>query len=196
MKRCTKCGVEKSLDNFYRTKRAYSSRCKECLSEYYSDRYVENNESMKIQRKKYKKNNRDKINLREGKYRETIKGRSVSLYKSAKARAKINNLDFILSTDFIEILLYPQVCAKSGIRFVLTQNNNKRHPFAPSLDRKQNDRGYTPENMQIVCNMYNSGKAEADEVDFIAMCMAVAEMNRTNQSAIDRLAELRNAARL
>jgi hypothetical protein len=43
----------------------------------------------------------------------------------------------------------------TGLAFVLDQQG---HPYSPSLDRKHEDFGYTPENTQAVVNAYNCAK--------------------------------------
>lgn len=71
-----------------------------------------------------------------------------------------------------------------------SRQNTRYTPFGPSLDRIDNTRGYEPDNIQLVCNMFNIGKGEHRETDFIAMCMLVAKKNANHHAAIVRLAEL------
>jgi hypothetical protein len=171
MQICTKCGVEKTLSDFYKksdSKRGVKSVCKKCVNQqmfiYSRNRYA------------------------------TVHGRASQMFNSAKYRAKKRNISFDLDFNYIKLLVEMGYCAQTGLKLDLNVNDETHYGFfAPSLDRVDAKKGYTNDNIQVVCNMYNMGKSDADELNFIAMCMAVAERNSNNQAAIDRLNELRNA---
>ena len=59
------------------------------------------------------------------------------------------------------------------------------------LDRIDSNSDYTRANVQMVCNLYNFGKGKHSEIDFIAMCCAVAERYKDNPAVVQRLAEVR-----
>ncbi len=78
MKICSKCKIEKSLDNFFKRGNGYKSHCKECSSiygkKYYSenkdshnqktkDHYSQNKSHYQIKHKEYRELNKDKINF-------------------------------------------------------------------------------------------------------------------------------------
>lgn len=72
LKRCSKCGFEKDIMDFYRskaTKDGYQSRCKKCALKH---------------RKEYYEKNKDKIREYWGKYSQTEKGRIVIARKEKK----------------------------------------------------------------------------------------------------------------
>lgn len=65
-----------------------------------------------------------------------------------------------------------------------------------SLEDFPRDRGRPKgrkDNVQLVNTMFNVGKSDHDEIDFIAMCVAVAERHAHDPQVIKRLKELRNA---
>jgi hypothetical protein len=67
-KKCSKCGIEKSLEEFSKDKSSkdgYISHCKECIKKYQE----KNKDKIKEQRKKYKEENKDKIKESDKKYR-------------------------------------------------------------------------------------------------------------------------------
>lgn len=125
----------------------------------------------------------------------TIEGRTRRIFQRAKCRAKRDEITFTITEEEVLRLLLVGKCAQSGILFDLQgKKNTFRNPFAPSIDRIDSMLGYEKGNVQLVCNMFNSGKGEHDEIDFIAMCIAVAQLNQDNAKALERLNELRNAA--
>lgn len=82
-------------------------------------------------------------------------------------------------------------CFKSGIPFDMKPHKSARvNPFAPSLDRKDNLRGYEPDNVQMVCNLFNMGKSDCSEIDFLVMCVKVAERYKDDPAVLKRLKEL------
>lgn len=97
--------------------------------------------------------------------------RRIQLYRF---RAKQLQVPFDLTIDFLKELwsLQSGCCAISGIPFE-PGGFGKRHPFSPSLDRKDSDLGYTKENVQWVANIVNYGKNEWGEDAFLKMCSAV-----------------------
>lgn len=206
MKRCTKCGVEKSLDDylFHKKRNHFVAECRSCVSIRAREYILKNKDKVKQKVKENWKKYKDKYDEKHGdksaKLRleryKTIEGRTNAIFTNSKTRAKKLGIENSLFKEFVYFSLFMGKCQATGFKFDLHTTSSVRNPFAPSIDRKDNNKGYTIDNVQIVCSMYNMGKNEHDEIDFIAICMAVAEMNRNNQIAIDRLAELRNAARL
>ncbi|RUW55647.1 hypothetical protein EOA32_01100 [Mesorhizobium sp. M1A.F.Ca.ET.072.01.1.1] len=171
----------------------HSRICKQCKRDQHNEWRENNKGKIAEQRKGYWKRYREQ-------YAETIIERrnskdniAKSLFGGAKLRARASQLSFNICLDHVRILLELGTCQKSGLVFDLSDAKGKRRPFGPSLDRKDNSRGYEPDNIQLVCNLYNVGKNEHDELDFIAMCLAVAARNQNNNAAIARFNELLNA---
>lgn len=124
------------------------------------------------------------------------KKKAIEMYQSARARSVQFGWPFTISIIQLEIILINGKCQKSGISFDFEEKrfgDRFKKPFGPSLDRIDNERYYEFDNIQIVCNMYNMGKSDALEVDFIAMCMSVAERNKDNEAAILRMNRLLDA---
>lgn len=87
----------------------------------------------------------------------------------AKRRAKVEGREFALCP---EDLAMPEVCPVLGVPFVVS--NGKQVDFSPSLDRFDNDGGYTAENVRVISLLANRIKnsATADQVRRVADWMA------------------------
>jgi len=162
MKKCTKCGVIKSLDAFHRSKDRKDGRighCKTC---------IEWRTLMVADRtREY------------GKERRTaIKFRARELWKAAKRRAAINGLEFNLTVSHIEVCLMIGTCQGSGVPFDLEQHEtNWYNPFAPSIDKINPFKGYLDTNVRVVCNAYNLGKNQMTHEDYVRFCQSVVAFN-------------------
>ncbi len=75
----------------------------------------------------------------------------------ALQRAKDKNLEFTLTKQFILDKVLQGVCEVTGVP--LDFSGGERKPNTPSLDRKIPELGYTPDNVQLVCWIYNSAKS-------------------------------------
>jgi hypothetical protein len=83
-----------------------------------------------------------------------------------RANAKARGLAFELTKADIVSLLRSSgaTCDVTGVPFSLTKFGCMR-PFAPSVDRKDCSKGYTPANCRIVCTAANMGMSDwGDEV--------------------------------
>jgi len=77
----------------------------------------------------------------------------------AKNRAKAKRLPFDLTPEWVEERLSRGVCEVSGLPFELGSFGRK-HPYAPSLDRIDSTKGYTPDNCRVVLWAVNAGLME------------------------------------
>jgi hypothetical protein len=89
-------------------------------------------------------------------YGRSLAGRASSLLKAAKRRAKAKGLKFSLTLDWVRGKLSAMTCEATGWMFVLAKGH---HPFAPSIDRVDPRKGYTPDNCRMVLAAVNSLKA-------------------------------------
>lgn len=83
----------------------------------------------------------------------TIEGRASMLKNRCKQRAKVYNMEYSLTKEYIIDLLKNKKCAKTGINLIL--DDSSYNPYAPSIDRIDNNKGYINSNIQIVCMIYN-----------------------------------------
>lgn len=185
MRVCKKCKFQLPLDQFYVTtggnvltkcnkcrlqeKREYNQRTKKHRAEYCSN--------IPIERKKAKYlRGREKDKQRKAANLGTVFGWCGKLFHAAKARAKKRGMDFSLSQEFVLELWEKQngSCCLTGIPFELITGGNcgyKRYnPYSASLDRIDNSKGYTPENVRLVCTAINLAMNEFGLEQFEIFC--------------------------
>lgn len=122
------------------------------------------------------KTERDKAmeRLRQHRKRRTPEGRAYGLWNNAKSRAKEKGWEFTLTIETIEKAIASGVCQVSGMPFDLSSDGYKQScPRAPSLDRKDSSKGYTEENVQVVCWIYNMAKQAWGHEDVMALARAL-----------------------
>lgn len=81
-----------------------------------------------------------------------------ALYSSAKNNAKTRNIPFELTKEDVAVMLEETRghCQLTGIAFSWKRVDGlRRRPLIPSLDRKDNSKGYTINNCRIVCAVVN-----------------------------------------
>lgn len=140
---CKNC-EEKEPSKFYKGRKTI---CKSCLIDQESSRWKTNFDSIK-----------DKV--KERNVKNVLKYRLTS----AKNRAIKNHLLFDIDLNFLEQLQTTQnnKCAYSNMEF-----NNYSSLYSVSLDRKDPNKGYTKDNVQLVCSSVNYMKNDLSEKDFL-----------------------------
>jgi hypothetical protein len=145
---CITCGVEKSIDEYYgaiTNKFGVSNLCIGCHRVRAKEYYFNGG------RREYELEN--KIMLRTRYIRRII-------CHNAKKRAKHINVDFNLTKQDIII---PEFCPVFGIK--LEVSSDYQGPGSPTLDRINNDLGYTKENVIIVSWKANTLKRDASLIE-------------------------------
>tara|TARA_Y100001963_G_C6602076_1_gene363001 strand:+ start:264 stop:677 length:414 start_codon:yes stop_codon:yes gene_type:complete len=111
----------------------------------YNKAYHEaNKETILEQKKAYYEANKEAILEREKAYYRTPKGKYIRI----KARAKTDEIEFSLPFDLYESQLWGKPCHYCGCEIEVT-----------GIDRKDNDRGYTPDNVVPCCWDCNTKKS-------------------------------------
>jgi hypothetical protein len=115
--------------------------------------------------------------------------RAKSLYRGAKQRAKLKNIPFDLTVVWIYDKLLAGKCEVTGIEFVIKKYSSrlkngyeKVHPFAPSLDQIKPSKGYTKDNVQVVCDQFNKFKNDRDIVHTYKIAKAYVESIKSKYS--------------
>jgi hypothetical protein len=103
-----------------------------------------------------------------------------SLWHACWSRSKDKQIDFDLDMNEIHQTLVKGVCAKTGFSFEIKakgKNYKNRSPYAPSIDKIDPKKGYTKDNIQIVCWWYNSAKSIFTDDEVLKLCKAVITHN-------------------
>jgi hypothetical protein len=101
--------------------------------------------------------------------RHSVEGRSSILIYSATRRALQEGYEFGLTVEWVASKLQKGTCEATGIPFDLSPSNETiRNKYAPSLDRIDNTKGYTEDNVRLVVWMYNVAKNEYSHEDLLA----------------------------
>lgn len=151
--KCVKCNKFKPYKSFtgkvskINNKYYFNYTCNSCLYKKKLVKYEDRNDSYKAKQKDREVN--------------TINGRASRLKNGCKQRAREHNFEFDLDIDIIRDKLEKGICEKTGIKFEFTSFDY--NPLAPSIDRIDSNKGYTNDNIQIVCMIYNFCKNKFTE---------------------------------
>lgn len=99
------------------------------------------------------------------------------VFNQYSQNAKRRGLAFTLTLEQVEAMLAPMTCSVTGLSLRLEHNGPSfANPWAPSIDRIDNARGYEPDNVRVVCWAYNCMRG--DFPDAVLMTLAKALVTR------------------
>ncbi len=106
-------------------------------------------------------------------YTNSFHGRMMTLLKGAKASSKNRGQEFNITVDDLKELWSAQngKCPYTGWQMT-TQTKDLT---LVSIERKDNNQGYTKNNVVLVCWCVNRARATMDKSEFITMCKAIAK---------------------
>lgn len=201
MKRCSRCKEEKDLSMFHRcstSKDGLLHRCKPCSKEV-SRLYRENNQDYFKEKSKSRyqaigrHQNKERYSKYRGSYLErrknglaTVRGRLYVAFKAAKDRSAKTGRDFDLTLEWLVDRFFEigERCEVTGIKLTnALEGSGGRFmsPFNPSLDRIDSGRGYTKDNVRIVCVVVNLAINRFGDDVFSTMCHAYVDLVKTKE---------------
>lgn len=155
---CRKCGCTKSKENFAKNPRRIGGLhhwCKQCSKKLKIERNY--NQQQNIRRKqRILVDEEYKLYLREQKRLNSKINFTSTMLNNAKRRAKLKGYNFNLVK---EDLVIPEYCPILKIPIILGTKNDYEN--SPSIDRIDNSKGYTKDNIQIISKKANSMKNSA-----------------------------------
>ena len=143
-KKCNKCGIVKNVSEFYKTidNKVRGGVCISCQL---------------ISGSQYKKSPQGKKHA----LANRIKNKPKVLYKNARSRARIKNIEFNIELSDIVI---PNICPVLGIP--IFSNSTHFGPNSPSIDRIDNSKGYVKGNICVISWRANTLKNNGNIEDF------------------------------
>ena len=117
--------------------------------------------------------------------KDIVRYRASTLFHSAKKRARIKNIPFDLTLEWVENKLRQGHCEVTNIPFVIKEYSTcghieHVHPHTPSLDKIDCSKGYTMDNVQVVIDQFNKmkGAQDMETTIFLAKKLLEAEERR------------------
>lgn len=165
-KKCTKCKLEKDLNEFYNAKSFKDGKtyeCKQCMTFY----RVKNKERNIAYQKRIHKENPEKFRENDRKYWRDLNP-SQKLLQQGRNRSKRKNIPFNLEKEDIVI---PTKCPLLECAFVI--GKKYAYPYTHSLDRIDNEKGYIKGNVQVICMKANSMKNSATKKELLTFAKNV-----------------------
>lgn len=152
-------------------------RCPVARAEYAKEWRKRNNAQVKANQKRWYAANKDRVLGARRKW----PGRIREMVNSCRTRANKKGVVFALDQEW-----EAEVCASLEVRPIcqvtgsLLELNTRsyrggHHPLAPSIDRIDPRKGYTPDNVRVVCCWVNLAKHTLDDKTFREWCRAVVE---------------------
>lgn len=156
MKKCAKCEIIKGNSYYHKdnnNKDGFYRWCKSCKKEY--DKIYR--QSDKVQ----DMYSSEEYRLKKSKYRELTYEKT--LFNSSKHRAKNCSIEFNIEESDIII---PEYCPLLGVKLVIKLGNGL-NPYSPSIDRIDNNLGYTKNNIWVISRLANTMKSYANKEELI-----------------------------
>lgn len=94
-----------------------------------------------------------------------------NLFRWARYRASKSGIEFSITKDHIVIPMY---CPILDIKLEVGEKTSG--PFSPTLDRIDNNKGYTPDNVWVISNIANMMKSKATPLELLKFSEWVQKM--------------------
>lgn len=189
MKICTLCKIEKEFSEFRKQKKGrfgLTARCKSCEkirhNEYRLSHLEHYAELQRLRRIKMQDMVNASDRIYRGRYHKSVDGYASKLLSGARGRSKKKRLECNLDSEWVRSKLSFLKCEVTG--FDLTIENGgkyKTHPLQPTLDRIDSSKGYTKENVQVVCWWYNAMKQDWTDEMMVNLIKQYASNIRTRE---------------
>lgn len=185
MKTCTKCNQPKPLTSFHKDRSRASGlfpQCKSCVKVNSTKYYVTNKEQCNQKRRQHYLDNKehhaqltkayyhkhlDKITAY--KQRWSHDNYEKGIFTRSKRRAQLSNIEHTIR---LKDIIIPVVCPYLEIPLTRTHGQGQL-PTNASIDRIDNSKGYTPDNIQIISRLANTMKNNATNKQLIEFSKSI-----------------------
>ena len=164
MKICIKCQKEKDLQEFHnncKSKDGKGSYCKICAIKISRLIGIKNKDKINQRRRELHKSSQE---YRENKRKQAIKSywrnKRTSLLSNARGSLKRRGIECNIT---IEDIVIPSICPIFKVPF-------DRGRFSPSLDRIDNSKGYTKDNIWVISRLANTMKNDGSLDELMTFC--------------------------
>lgn len=108
--------------------------------------------------------------------RWALKNPAKKLLIQCRDSARRRGRDCTITAEHLDALLGPMTCSATGLPLTLENDSSTvRNPWAPSVDRLDNSKGYAPGNVRIVCAIYNMMRADWSDDVVLRVVRALAD---------------------
>lgn len=111
------------------------------------------------------------------KRRGSFWGRLTDIFYAAKARSKRKNIEFTITTETFNEQTHCLIFKQEKFDFFAKGSSN---PNSMSIDRIDPTKGYTPDNVWLICERANRIKSDATPEELKLIAEAVAERLKRN----------------
>ena len=94
------------------------------------------------------------------------------MLQRAKGRAKLKGLEFNLT---VKDIIIPKYCPILGIELIAKQGNSGGQKSSPALDRIDNKRGYSKNNVRVISHLANMMKSHASNSEMLQFAKWIIE---------------------
>ncbi len=185
MKKCISCGEVKTLDAFHRSKDSRQRKCKLCVShwhrEYNSRPEIKAAKAPRVRayNKVYRANNLEKSRSDYKIWR--VKNPVQSLGKSLRRALRRRPTENHVTVKELVSMFNDQAgrCALSDVK--MTWGLGAYFPTSISIDRIDSSKGYTKDNVRLLCYAVNAFKGVWGDDHVIAIAKAIANKHNPEQ---------------
>jgi len=162
-KKCTECGKEKPISEFYKQKNGkygVKGNCKECHSLWHKRYHIENRDRENAVNERWRQNNLERRKEMTRIYNNSSNG----IYQKLKSRSKRKNRVCTITKDsFVKwhksVGRVCEYCGYTHDELVKFDVRYSKRAKRLTIDRKDNDKGYIDGNLVIACGYCNEIKS-------------------------------------
>ena len=112
---------------------------------------------------------------------KTARGRAVHMLNNCRSSSTRRNIEYKLTTEDILPAVEAGVCQLTGIPFDFSPHLHKKlNPYAPSIDRINNEQGYAPGNVRVVLWLVNAALGECSDEEALPILKALVNSLKKN----------------